>query len=249
MRILSYNIQAAVNSNSYFSYFYRCYRQCLPGKAKQRTLYRIAEYIRNFDVVCLQEIDLGGLRNAFQNHAEQLSIISGFPYYLSQTNRKVGKLSLHGNVILSKTPLTEQLNAPLPAKIPGRGVLAAGVESPWGALSIVNIHLSLGTTDQEEQLRFICKQMQTQQNVLITGDFNCTATAPPLRLLTEYGYHRLGKDEPTFPSWKPQKTFDHAFLKGDVYGSCRVSQYKDSDHLPLIIELAPQSEEKRTNPH
>lgn len=239
MRILCYNIQAAINSRSYFSYSYQWYRQFLPGKAKRKTLARIAEYMRGFDVVCLQEIDLGGLRNGFQNHAEQLSILSGLPYYLSQINRKIGKLSLHGNVILSKVPLIEQLNAPLPSKIPGRGILAAGIECEApGLFTIANVHLSLGETDQHKQLRFIRNQLKRYRNVLITGDLNCTTAATPLRILTDHGYHRLGKDRPTFPSWHPKKTLDHAFLKGDLYGSCRVGNRHDSDHLPLIIELS-----------
>ena len=129
MRILSYNIHAAINARSYLSYTWQWHRQILPGPAKRKTLARIAAYISQFDLVCLQEIDLGGLRNGFLNHVEQLRDLSGLPYALAQTNRRLGKLSLHGNLILSKTPLREVLNQPLPSRIPGRGVLAAAVES------------------------------------------------------------------------------------------------------------------------
>ena len=125
MRILSYNIQAAINARSYLSYTYQWHRQFLPGPAKRKTLARIAAYIRDFDLVCLQEIDLGGLRNGFKNHVEQLRELTGFHYHLAQVNRRLGKLSLHGNLILSKRPLREVLNVPLPSRIPGRGVLAA----------------------------------------------------------------------------------------------------------------------------
>jgi len=142
MRILSYNIQAAINARSYLSYTWQWHRQILPGPAKRKTLARIAAYISQFDLVCLQEIDLGGLRNGFLNHVEQLRDLSGLPYALAQTNRRLGKLSLHGNLILSKTPLREVLNQPLPSRIPGRGVLAAAVESTHGAL-VVAIYTTL----------------------------------------------------------------------------------------------------------
>ena len=212
MRILSYNIQAAINARSYLSYTWQWHRQILPGPAKRKTLARIAAYISQFDLVCLQEIDLGGLRNGFLNHVEQLRDLSGLPYALAQTNRRLGKLSLHGNLILSKTPLREVLNQPLPSRIPGRGVLAAAVESTRGALVVANVHLSLGALDQHRQLRFI-------------------------RILAEHGYRRLGDASPTFPSWKPQKALDHAFLKGGLTARSHVSPQRDSDHLPRVIEL------------
>jgi len=40
MRILSYNIQAAIAADSYLSYLTRLHRQVLPGAAKERTLSR-----------------------------------------------------------------------------------------------------------------------------------------------------------------------------------------------------------------
>ena len=185
MRILSYNIQAAINARSYLSYTWQWHRQILPGPAKRKTLARIAAYISQFDLVCLQEIDLGGLRNGFLNHVEQLRDLSGLPYALAQTNRRLGKLSLHGNLILSKTPLREVLNQPLPSRIPGRGVLAAAVESTHGALVVANVHLSLGALDQHRQLRFIRNRLAAWPDVLITGDYNCTPDAPQLRILAE----------------------------------------------------------------
>ena len=141
MRILSYNIQAAINARSYLSYTWQWHRQILPGPAKRKTLARIAAYISQFDLVCLQEIDLGGLRNGFRNHVEQLRELTGHPYALAQTNRRLGKLSLHGNLILSKQPLREVLNQPLPSRIPGRGVLAAAVETTRGELVVAKFKL------------------------------------------------------------------------------------------------------------
>ena len=163
--------------------------------------------------------------------------LSDLPYALAQTNRRLGKLSLHGNLILSKTPLREVLNQPLPSRIPGRGVLAAAVESTHGALVVANVHLSLGALDQHRQLRFIRNRLAAWPDVLITGDYNCTPDAPQLRILAEHGYRRLGDASPTFPSWKPQKALDHAFLKGGLTARSHVSPQRDSDHLPRVIEL------------
>ena len=81
MRILSYNIQAAIASTSYLSYALRLHRQVLPSPAKRQVLGDIARFISDFDVVCLQEIDFGGLRNGFHSQAQQL--LAQTPYIYS----------------------------------------------------------------------------------------------------------------------------------------------------------------------
>ncbi|MDK4688884.1 endonuclease/exonuclease/phosphatase family protein [Kingella negevensis] len=237
MRILSYNIQAAIASDSYFSYVSRLHRQVMPSPAKAQVLANIAKYISDFDVVCLQEIDLGGFRNGFQNQVQQLLAQTPFSHHICQTNRVVGKLSVHGNLILSKLPLREVVNEPLPSKIKGRGMLAAQVQTPNGDFVVANVHLSLGAVDQFHQMRFIRQKLADFDNVCVMGDFNCPPEAEQLCLLTDYDYTRLSDGLPTYPSWKPQRTLDHIFVKGRLKGRCQVSQFTASDHLPVILEI------------
>lgn len=237
MHILSYNIQAAIASDSYFSYFSRLHRQVLPSPAKAETLRHIANYIRDFDVVCLQEVDLGGFRNGFENQVNQFLSHTPFQHYVCQVNRTVGKVSVHGNLILSKQPLREVVNEPLPSKIKGRGMLAAAVDTPLGEMVVANVHLSLGLLDQLKQIRHIREKLKAHENVCLMGDFNCPADAEQLHVLTDFGYTRLGDNLPTYPSWKPSQTLDHIFIKGSLKGHSRVSQFTASDHLPVIVEL------------
>lgn len=237
MRILSYNIQAAIASDSYFSYVSRLHRQFLPAPGKAQVLANIARYISEFDVVCLQEIELGGLRNGFKNQADQLLAATPFQYSLAQTNRVVGKLSRHGNLILSKTPLTQVANEPLPSRIKGRGILAAAVERPHGDIVVANVHLSLGKLDQYRQIRHIRRLLNAHPNVCLMGDFNCPPEAQQLNALTLFGYQHLNGSEPTFPSWKPQHTLDHIFVKGSLKGRCHVGRFAASDHLPVVVEI------------
>lgn len=237
MKILSYNIQAAINTSSYLSYSYQWPRQILPTPAKRKTLARIAEFINGFDAVCLQEAELGGLRNGFQSQHEQLLAMTDFTYSLAQTNRRIWRLSLHGNLILSKLPIREILNAPLPSRIPGRGVLAGEITLPDGrCLTLVNAHLSLGGRDQHIQLRYIRTQLRRRPYVLLCGDLNTTPDDSPLRILTEHGWRRL-TTAATFPSWNPQKTLDHALIKGGLAASAAAAPFTDSDHLPIAIEI------------
>lgn len=239
MKILSYNIQAAIHSTGYLQYAYQWPRQLLPTRGKNQTLTHIAKLITQYDVVCLQEIDLGGLRNAFHNQHETLQTLSGLPHHLVQINRRIGKLSLHGNLILSRYPIHETINTPLPSRIKGRGILAGEISLPdKRKIIIANTHLSLGKLDQHRQLRFIRTHLSAHQNVLICGDFNTTPSDLPLHILTEHGYYNLNETTPTFPSWRATKILDHALLKSkDFTATARVLPVQHSDHLPLDIEL------------
>lgn len=237
MRILSYNIQAAIASDSYFSYLSRLHRQVLPSAAKNEVLTRIGNYIADFDVVCLQEVDLGGFRNGFQNQVSQLLDISPFSYHICQINRVVGKLSVHGNLILSKLPMTEAVNLPLPSRIKGRGMLAAEIRHHSGCLTVANVHLSLGAADQAKQIRFIYNKLKPYHNVCLMGDFNCPPDARQLNLLTKRGYVHLNSGAETYPSWQPTQSLDHIFIKGSLQGRSHVSQFTASDHLPVIVEI------------
>ncbi len=237
MRILSYNIQAAINSGSYTSYTYQWHRQFLPNPAKTKTLYRIADFIELFDVVCLQEIELGGLRNGFKSQALQLFEHTGFQYYTWQVNRRIGKLSIHGNLILSKLPLNTVINRPLPSRFPGRGLLAAKIINKEQSFLIANVHLSLGKLDQYRQLRFIRTQLSPHSNVILAGDFNCPPEAKQLQILTNHGYRLTGDGQPTYPTWNPNKSLDHIFVKGDIKAHTQVSDFDDSDHFPVILDI------------
>ena len=238
MKILSYNIQAAIGSNSYWSYLTQSHRQLFPCTQKMRNLANIAQFISAFDVFCLQEIELGGLRNGFANQVQQLLAQTPFTHYVYQTNRVIGKLSRHGNVILSRLPITECINTLLPARISGRGILAVRTETLSGSLVIANTHLSLGTLDQFRQLRFIRQKLQTFEHVCLLGDFNCTVHDEPLTMLTDHDFTRISSDMPTYPSWQPCRTLDHAFIKGHLNAQSHVIPFYASDHLPISVELS-----------
>lgn len=232
MRILSYNIQAAIHSTGYLSYGWQWHRQILPNPGKARTLSRIAAFIADYDIVCLQEIELGGLRNGFKSQAEQLLAQTPFTHAVSQTNRRLSHLSLHGNLILAKTPLDTVLDSALPGQIRGRGIIAVR----HGGIVIANTHLSLGKVDQHRQLRYIRTALQPHPHVLLVGDLNCEPHSGILRILTDHHYRLLSGQTPTFPSWKPKKALDHALAKG-IRARSEVLPFVGSDHLPLAVQI------------
>lgn len=102
LNFLSYNIQAGIGTLSPRDYIFGAHRQLLPGRFKTNNLDKIAKLIEPYDVVCLQGVDLGGFRSGYVNQADYLKARADFPHMTTQINRKLGRLSVHGNIILSR---------------------------------------------------------------------------------------------------------------------------------------------------
>lgn len=239
MKFLSYNIQAGIGTIKPSAYFTAAHRQVVSDGRKKKTLADIAEYISSYDIVCLQEVDLGGLRSGYTDQAHSLKTAADFPFMVTQTNRRVGRFSVHGNVILSKKPIQAHVDLKLPGTIAGRGLLIAkiGVKKP---LWIANTHFSLGEKDQQMQFAYVQEKLGSKDRVIFAGDFNCTHRSKPLRdfdagsdldLVTEHHHF-------AFPSWKPSRAIDHIFVSksfGPV--NCEVGSVLFSDHLPLELRI------------
>lgn len=240
MKFLSYNIQAGIGTVRASEYFTGAHRQLIHDTRKSKTLADIANYIRHYDIVCLQEVDLGGFRAGFQNQAEFLQKLAGFPHMATQINRRIGRLSIHGNIILSRKPITNVQDYKLPGAVSGRGLLVVevGIKNP---IIVANTHFSLGERAQFLQFGFVQEKLGHLEKVILAGDFNCTHDSRPLKtfdaasdldLVTET--HHYG-----FPSWNPQMVLDHIFIsKSFGPRECKVGSVQYSDHLPLDLRLS-----------
>ena len=239
LHFLSYNIQAGIGTLRPRDYVVRAHRQVLSVKPKVKNLNNIAAHIMPYDVVCLQEVDLGGFRSGFIDQAEYLKTRAKFPHMATQINRRLGRLSIHGNIILSRQAISHTESHVLPGSVTGRGMLLAqlGHANP---ITIANTHFSLGETDQRIQFEFVKGILAPHQRVILSGDFNCTPNSSVLKefdnnceldMVTE-DYHRA------FPSWKPTKAIDHIFVsKSLMPDKCEVQSVRYSDHLPLSMKV------------
>jgi len=239
LNFLSFNIQAGIGTERPRDYLFRAHRQVLPVKKKTENLRQIAELMRPYDVVCLQEVDLGGFRSGYVNQAEYLKEASGFPFMATQVNRRLGRLSLHGNVIFSKLRIQSKESYVLPGSITGRGLLITTLAAKK-TITIANTHFSLGEADQIRQFAFVEQILGHRHDVILSGDFNCTHDSQALTefdegsdldMVTENHHH-------AFPSWKPEKAIDHIFVSksfGEI--TCEVLNTQLSDHLPLSMKL------------
>jgi len=236
MKIISYNIQAGINSHRPRDYILGAHRQFIHSKKKARTLTQIGKLLSGFDIACLQEVDLGGRRSGFESQTKAILTMSGHDHAISQTNRLIGKTSQHGNVIFSRYPITDVEDHKLPGKIQGRGVLICHTKG----YTIANTHLSLGPVDQTLQFEFLKDVLSDKKNIILVGDLNCRSHSPHLEQFAEH----LDLDilthpgTKTFPAWNPKRDLDHIIVSQEYsMGKVNVGNVRLSDHRPVTLDL------------
>ena len=127
LRILSYNIQAGIDTRRYREYVTKGWKHLLPNRERLRNLNLIADMLHGYDLVGLQEVDSGSLRSGFVDMTEYLAHRSGYPHWYRQVNRNIGVIAQHSNGFLSRIRPTRVSNHRLP---PGKGRGAMMLEFP-----------------------------------------------------------------------------------------------------------------------
>ncbi len=238
MKLLTWNIQAAIGTGRYLDYLLRAHRQVLHTPSKTAALRDIARAIAPYDVVCLQEVDLGGPRAGHRSQVDDILLQSGHAHVAIQHNRTIPGVSRHGNAILSHWPLARIGDIKLPGKIAGRGCLIADVIGPT-PLRVACLHLSLGASDQTVQLAVVADALRDSRAWLAMGDFNGGARGAPLRAFCEMTGGELPLPAPnTFPSWRPRRDYDHIVSGGRLtLSDYRTEPLTFSDHLPVSARV------------
>lgn len=245
--IASYNVQAGIGTKKAHHYITRAHNQFLSNKAKRERLHAIGRACAAFDIVCLQEVDLGGRRAGFENQVDLIQAGSGHDHAAFQENRTIRALSKHGNAILSRYALSNQYDLKLPGRIGGRGALIADVDMDPSTI-IVTVHLSLGEADQTEQLDCLADHLQDRNTssarVLVLGDLNCPVNSAPLQSFAERTGIRAvtHAGHKTFPSWTPRAGLDHILASHpDQAADVRVETIQLSDHRPVSASFPYQA--------
>ena len=240
IKILTYNIQAGIGTTSFGQYLSKIHHQLFDSVAKTHTLNRIAKFISEYDVVCLQEVDLGGRRSGYSNQVDRIAAKSGHSHISMQENRVVGKISRHGNAVLSHIAQDEFSDIKLPGSKPGRGAVISRITASSHPLYIVNVHLSLGQADQMKQVQHIAQCVPDGARVIVCGDFNCTSTSKPV-LFLEQALNVKCRTQPgdkSYPSWKPRRDFDHILSSVSLVSEAAIVQpVLYSDHRPVSLTV------------
>jgi len=244
LRLLSYNIQAGIASSGYHHYVTHSWKHVLPCSGRRGNLDRIAELVRHYDIVGLQETDAGSLRSGYVNLTEYLSTRAGFPYWYDQTNRNLGMFAQHSNGVLSRMRAEEITEHRLPGAIPGRGALSVRYGQSRDPLMLVFVHLALGRRARERQMGFLGDLASEYRHVIVMGDLNCRSDSPELAgFIRRAGFREPVHDLHTFPSWRPAQNIDHILVSPSIdVHEVSVLNYALSDHLPIAMEVSLPAE-------
>jgi endonuclease/exonuclease/phosphatase family metal-dependent hydrolase len=116
-----------------------------------------------------------------------------------------------------------------------RVAVAADVETPGGALTVVCTHLSFLRFWNRRQLRVLLRSLQTHRRpLLLTGDLNM-GPGPAARIT---GMRPLASAR-TFPAEHPVEQIDHVLADGAIAEeSSYAVRLPLSDHRALVVDLA-----------
>lgn len=239
LKILSFNAQVGIPSKGPVHYLFNTWRHFLPHKSQIENLDLIAQLIKDYDIVGMQELDSGSFRSGGIDQISYLAKRCEFEFKFQQINRNLGKYAQHAKGLLSKKPLVDFKLYKLPSVIPGRGAMTGVLETDTGPILIINIHLSLMKKAQAMQMQFLTDLVNRHDRVIMTGDFNLTPNrllASPLIKNTNLKIANL--DTLTYPSWKPKKLIDYILVSDNI----EVLEHHTiksllSDHLPVAVKI------------
>lgn len=218
-------------------YISRSWCHFLPHKGRLSNLRDIADVVKDYDIVGLQEVDAGSMRSSFINQVDYLAARGDFLCSQVQVNRNLKPYAMHANGVLSRYPMSKLQKHRLPSKIPGRGAITFYVGQKESAIMVVIAHLALTPKTQKEQLSFIAELIKDEPRAVVMGDFNVEpAKIAPFLEATGLCLH----DDTafTYPSWKPKRKIDYIlstpFLNVVDY---QVLPVPFSDHLPVAMTI------------
>ena len=234
MRLLSWNIHKGIG-----------------GRDRRYSLQRIIDCIdhEHPDLVCLQEVDRLVGRSDFDDQprllGQSLNLQSTF-----QANVPVSN-GTYGNLILSRWAIGSTHRISLKRGIrKSRGAQLIHVETPEGALHLVNTHLGLDERERHWQIDFLLDhelfQSSSVMPTFIAGDFNDWRNTLAEQSLANHGFQQATSppsEYRSFPSWLPVGGLDKVFVRGEVTTE-RVKVVRTSlarvasDHLPIVVDFS-----------
>lgn len=238
LRLLSYNIQAAIGTSSFHHYVTRSWRHVLPDWRGLQRLDRIGHVLTHYDLVCLQEVDGGSLRSGFVNQVAYLAELGRFDYWYQQLNRNLGRLGQYSNGVLSRFVPYEIEDHKLPG-LKGRGAIVAKYGNEQHTLVLVGLHLALSERARFRQLDYVRELIQHYEHVVVMGDMNCRSDQIIDTPLRDTHLKQVNGDHPTYPSWNPTRNIDHILVSPSLkINHVKVLDYDYSDHRPIAMEVS-----------
>ena len=238
LRLLSYNIQAAIGTSAPHHYLTRSWRHVLPDWRGLQRLDRIGHVLTHYDLVCLQEVDGGSLRSGFVNQVAYLADLGRFDYWYQQLNRNFGRLGQFSNGVLSRFVPYEIEDHKLPG-LKGRGAIVAKYGNEKDTLVLVGLHHALSERARFRQLDYVRDLIQHYEHVVVMGDMNCRSDQIIDTPLRDTHLKQVSGDHHTYPSWNPTRNIDHILVSPSLkINHVKVLDYDYSDHRPIAMEVS-----------
>ena len=239
LKLLSYNIQVGIPSGSYRHYLTRSWQHVLPHPHRKGNLSDIADLLKDYDVIALQEVDGGSIRSDHLNQVEYLAEESGLHYWYQQLNRNLGKLAQHSNGMLSRYRPELVEDHKLPGLVPGRGAIVMHLGPQDNPLVLIMVHLSLSVRARRMQLDYISELVADYDHVVIMGDMNTqVANLEKMMPLRDAGFQLPEHKLNTYPSWRPVYSYDHILVSEHLkINNLEVLPFNLSDHRPVAMEV------------
>jgi endonuclease/exonuclease/phosphatase family metal-dependent hydrolase len=231
----------------------QCYSQGFDVKPWDQRLKSILDFIssRNFDIICLQELDLKHFNQDYQ------SLFEKYQFSVHQINKH--RSNIIGNAILWKKDkfeliVTESASYSIFAQLKLSGVLEIKVPEPKEDLLFINLHLKAGLhsnlSTRISQLNSCLKKSRSfkTNQVVVCGDFNDDFSNDALqKILEEDGFLlTLGYDDRQTCILKDGtfRNFDHVACRNlscnydDHYSLTKIPNDEfASDHFPVTFDI------------
>lgn len=239
LNVCTYNIQVGIGSIRGRHILTHGWRYLMPHRHGRRHLELIAQALREFDIVGVQEADAGSFRTGYLNQARFLAMRARFPHWYSQVTREVGNIARMTCSLLSRLPWVNLTQHRLPASRHGRVAIEATLRLGDHHLAVIVTHLSLRQASRQQQMHFLAQRLNRHKSAILMGDLNCGADAQELADLLQHTRLILPATSPlTFPSWRPRRRLDHILVSDDLcVEDMQALPLVCSDHLPVAARV------------
>ncbi len=227
IRVINYNLHDAVNTD---------------GRVDPEALARIIEE-SGADVVGLQEISRGWLIWGGMDMLEWLAQRLDMQYIWGPTAD-----AQWGNAILTRLPIVEYTNSPLPPEevLLLRGYLYAEIEVNGQILTVIDTHFSekAGQDDiRAQQASVLVDIAAGRPATIIMGDLNSLPDSLALDVMLGAGFVDISRESGvantfTYPSFAADHQIDYIFISPDLsFSEFAIPLTTASDHLPLSATI------------
>lgn len=218
-------------------------------------LSRVAQVVRESgaDLVLLQEVDRNTRRSGPADQPATLARLTGHAVAFGRTIEFQG--GEYGIALLSRWPIRRDTLIPLAATPQGtaereqRGLLAAVVDAPGGAIVVLNTHLDASgdetwrMRETADALRAAAEFRRSGLPLLLGGDLNARPESSVHEVLRGAGFRDAwpacgSGDGFTFPAAAPARRIDYLYLPpGAQCVEAHVLPGEASDHRALLVRL------------